>query len=280
MSVFVPAEQLRERINTGKNQAIIAALWEPEEGKAWSKFQSEHIPTAKFCDPSAVLSGLPGRRVGRNPLPPVDVLAKAARSWGVEKGRPTFIYDTGDGLFAARTWWLLRWLDVEDVFIVDGGFAAWDGANLETVAGPGNLSVFADFEPRPGSLPVATLEQVKAFDGMLIDARGARRYSGRRELLDLKAGHIPGAVNLPATEFFAAEEGTVIPAAEIRERAAAAGLTEDSDPSEVIAYSGSGNHSALLLAALAHAGLPVVTHFVGGWSQWAGDAANPVATDL
>ncbi|SDS84774.1 sulfurtransferase [Corynebacterium timonense] len=280
MSVFVPAEQLRERIHTGKNQTIIAALWEPEEGKAWSKFQSEHIPTAKFCDPSAVLSGLPGRRVGRNPLPHLDVVVKAVRSWGVDKSRPTFIYDTGSGLFAARAWWLLRWLGIDDVFIVDGGFRAWDAAGLETIAGPGNLSVAAHVEPSPGALPVATLEDVKEFTGLLIDARGARRYSGRREIFDLKAGHIPGALNLPATDLFSAETGEVVSAAEIRERAATVGLTVDSDPAGAIAYSGSGNHSALLLAALAHAGLPVVTHFVGGWSQWAGDAANPVATDL
>lgn len=280
MSVFVPAEELRERIHSGKNQAVIAALWEPEEGKAWSTFQSEHIPTAMFCDPPMTLAGMPGRRAGRNPMPTVDILLKAARSWGVEKGHPTYIYDTGNGVFAARAWWMLRWLGVEDVHIVDGGWAAWDTAGFETVAGPGNVAVFADIEPNPGALPTATIDEVKEFTGLLIDARGANRYSGRRELLDLKAGHIPQAVNLPVYDLFDGETQQVKEVDYIRERFSRIGVTQNTDPAGAVAYSGSGNHSALLLAAMEHAGLPVVTHFIGGWSQWAGDRANPVATDL
>ena len=86
MSVFVSAAELNERIQTGQKQTIIAALWEPKDGKAWSKFQSEHIPTALYCDPSVQLAGLPGRAVGRNPLPSIDVVRKAAAGWGVEDG--------------------------------------------------------------------------------------------------------------------------------------------------------------------------------------------------
>ena len=280
MSVFAPAEELRERIRTGQNQSIIAALWEPEEGKAWSKFQSEHIPTAKFCDPQMTLAGLPGRRVGRNPMPAVDTLVRAARGWGLAKGRPTYIYDTGVGVFAARAWWLLRWLGVQDVFIVDGGFAAWDARGFDTVAGPGNVSVSSAVEPAPGSLPVAAIDGVKGFDGVLVDARGANRYSGRREALDLKAGHIPQAVNLPVHDLFDAATRRIAAVDDIRDRFSAVGITQNTDPAEAIVYSGSGNHSALLLAAMAHAGLPVITHFVGGWSQWSGDRDNPVATDL
>ncbi|MDY5784580.1 sulfurtransferase, partial [Corynebacterium sp.] len=193
---------------------------------------------------------------------------------------PTFIYDTGSGLFAARTWWILRWLGVTDVHIVDGGFTAWAARGFETVAGPGNISVFADVEVSPGALPVADIEAVKQHEGLLIDARGANRFSGRREIFDLKAGHIPGAVNLPVYELFHDETRMVRDTDEIRDRLFSLGVTHNTDPAEVIAYSGSGNHSALLLAAMEHAGLPVVTHYVGGWSQWSGDRANPVANDL
>ena len=144
MSVFVSAAELNERIQAGQKQTVIAALWEPKDGKAWSKFQSEHIPTALYCDPSVQLAGMPGRSAGRNPLPSIDVVRKAAAGWGVEDGRPVYIYDGGNGLFAARAWWILRWAGVQDVHILDGGFPAWGwavvvGALLVVIAGVGLL---------------------------------------------------------------------------------------------------------------------------------------------
>ena len=124
------------------------------------------------------------------------------------------------------------------------------------------------------------MDNVRAFEGVLIDARGARRFAGRRETLDLRAGHIPGAKNLPVNDLFDADANTVKDADAIRERFAQIGVTQNTDPASVIVYSGSGNHSALLLAALEHAGLPLLTHYVGGWSQWSANRNNPVATDM
>ena len=66
----------------------------------------------------------------------------------------------------------------------------------------------------------------------------------------------------------------------IRDRFSQLGVTQNTDPAGVITYSGSGNHSALLLAAMEHAGLPLLTHYVGGWSQWSANRDNPVATDI
>lgn len=280
MSVFVSTAELNERIQTGQKQTIIAALWEPKEGKAWSKFQSEHIPTALYCDPSVQLAGLPGRAVGRNPMPGLDVVRKAAASWGIEKGRPVYIYDGGNGLFAARAWWILRWAGVQDVHILDGGFATWDGEGLPTVAGPGGIVVPRGVELTEGNLPSATMEDVRAFEGLLIDARGARRFQGLREILDLRAGHIPGARNLPVNDLFDPVSHKVKDTDTIRDRFSQLGVTQNTDPAGVITYSGSGNHSALLLAAMEHAGLPLLTHYVGGWSQWSANRDNPVATDI
>lgn len=280
MSVFVSAAELNERIQAGQKQTIIAALWEPKEGKAWSKFQSEHIPTALYCDPSAQLAGMPGRKVGRNPMPSIDTVSKAAASWGVEAGRPVVIYDGGNGLFAARAWWILRWAGVQDVRILDGGFAAWDREGLPTVAGPGGLVVPREIELAASSLPAATMDDVRAFEGLLIDARGARRFEGRREILDLRAGHIPGAQNLPVNDLFDQETGKVKDGDVVRDRFARLGVTQNTDPASVITYSGSGNHSALLLAAMEQAGLPLLTHYVGGWSQWSANPDNQVATDI
>lgn len=280
MSVFVSAETLHEHIKSGKRQTVLASLWEAKSGQSWSKFQSEHIPTAVFCDPASQLTGMPGRRGGRNPLPDIETLRRAVRAWGVEPGRPVFIYDGGNGLFAARAWWVLRWAGFEDVSILDGGFAEWDARGLPTVAGPGNVVVPRQVEISTGHLPTAEMEEVREFEGLLVDARSQRRFQGRREILDLQAGHIPGAVNLPVGDLFEEETNAVKPAEAIRARLAEVGITQDSDPADAIFYSGSGNHSALLLAAMAHAGLPVPRHYIGGWSQWSANPGNPVSTDL
>ena len=93
----------------------------------------------------------------------------------------------------------------DSVFIIDGGFRAWDAADFDTVAGPGNVTVRAAFTAQPHSMPMVEIDQVRDFAGLLIDARDAARYEGRRELLDLKAGHIPGALNLPVGDLLDAD---------------------------------------------------------------------------
>lgn len=281
MSVFVSAAELNERVQTGQKQTVIAALWDAQEGKAWSKFQSEHVPTALFCNPSSQLASMPGRQVGRNPLPSLDVVAKAVANWGIEDGKPVYIYDGGSGLFAARAWWVLRWAGVNNVHIVDGGYAAWRREQFDTVAGPGGIVVPREPEAlNANSLPTATMEDVRTFNGTLLDTRDQRRFDGRREILDLRAGHIPGAVNLPVSVLFDDTTRTVKDTDHIRAALAEHGITQNTNPADVIVYSGSGNHSALLLAAMKHAGLPVLTHYVGGWSQWSANRDNRVAANV
>ena len=75
-------------------------------------------------------------------------------------------------------------------------------------------------------------------------------------------------------------DGMVKPIDEILERFAHLGITHTTDPASAVVYSGSGNHSAKLLAAAVHAGLPMLTHYIGGWSQWAADVSNPVSRDI
>ena len=124
-------------------------------------------------------------------------------------------------------------------------------------------------------MPTATIEDVKAHDGLLLDTRTRNRFAGRRENLDLKAGHIPGAVNVPERLFHNDGLRTWKSAGEIREVLFDAGLTPDNVQGAII-YSGSGNHSALALAAMHDAGFTGLRHYVGGWSQWSANPKNPV----
>lgn len=272
MSILISPQDLNERINHGAKTTILASLWMPHEGGGFQLFQSEHIPTALFCDTAAALASTPSSSVGRNPLPDPDKLQRWFNHWGLHDDREIIVYDQGKGLFSARAWWILTWAGVKGVRILDGGLAAWERAGYQIVGGPGNLGRGQAQEVVAGQLPVATIDEVKNFDGVLIDTREANRYAGRKERLDLKAGHIPGAVSVPTREILN-PDNTFRPAEEIRATFEKVGVT---DPNNVIVYSGSGVHSAQAIAAMHYAGLPGAALYLGGWSQWCADRNNPV----
>ncbi|MDO5032742.1 sulfurtransferase [Corynebacterium sp.] len=275
MSILVSPRELHDKIFRGDRTVLLASLWAPGEGESYNQFTSLHIPTAQYADAASAFVGVPGSQVGRNPLPDTDKLQEWFRRWGLREHDEVVVYDEGRGLFAGRAWWTLRWAGVDNVRILDGGLANWRAHKLPTLTGPGNLGVDTPATLDPGHMPTATIEEVKTHNGLLIDTRTRNRFAGRREHLDLKAGHIPGALNLPERSFHDEETKTWKSAEEIREIVHAHGITEDNIKDGII-YSGSGNHSALAIAALEYAGFTGLRHFVGGWSQWCANPANPV----
>ncbi|AKE40008.1 Rhodanese-related sulfurtransferase [Corynebacterium camporealensis] len=275
MSILVSPEQLNDNIHHGKRMTLLASLWAPGEGESYNQFTSLHIPTAQYADAGAAFVGLPGSRVGRNPLPDPEKLQSWFETWGISENRPVIVYDEGRGLFAGRAWWTLRWAGVKNVHILDGGLANWRAKKLRTLTGPGAIAMSNDIDVNPGQMEVATIDDVRSHDGLLIDTRTASRFAGRREHLDLKAGHIPGAINLPERLFHDDNDRTWKSPEEIRKVLDNAGLNED-NLKDAIIYSGSGNHSALTLAVLEYIGITGLRHYVGGWSQWSADPFNPV----
>jgi thiosulfate/3-mercaptopyruvate sulfurtransferase len=160
------------------------------------------------------------------------------------------------------------------VRVLDGGYRAWVEAGLpvstvEPVTEPG------DFVARPGGLPALDADGAAALakDGVLLDARAAARYRGEVEPIDPVAGHIPGAVNAP-TLGNVGVDGRFLPPELLRDRFAKLGAT---DAAEVGAYCGSGVTASHEILALSVAGVPAAL-YVGSWSNWVADPANPVAT--
>ena len=88
-------------------------------------YQAGHIPGARFAHIDDDLSGTKTGRNGRHPLPPRDVLAQRFRDWGIDNGTQIVAYDAHGGMFAARLWWLARWLGHSAVAVLDGGWPAW-----------------------------------------------------------------------------------------------------------------------------------------------------------
>jgi thiosulfate/3-mercaptopyruvate sulfurtransferase len=233
-----------------------------------------HIPSAAFLDLDAQLCGPPGTG-GRHPLPDVAVLQAALREAGVRTGHPVVAYDAGDGQAAARLWWTLRWAGHDQIQVLDGGYAAWVGAGHpvqtgQTTPPPGDIVV------RSGQLPVLDAERAigLARDGVLLDARIGPRFQGEMEPIDPVAGHVPGAVNLPAAQLVGLDT-RLLPAEVLRQVFHDAGVRAG-EP--VGAYCGSGVTAAQTVLALHLAGFDRAALYVGSWSHWVTDPARPVAT--
>jgi thiosulfate/3-mercaptopyruvate sulfurtransferase len=172
-------------------------------------------------------------------------------------------------------------MPADQVAVLDGGWAAWVADGRPTTAEPAQPAA-GDVVVRPGAMPVLHADDVAALarSGVLLDARAAPRYRGETEPVDPKAGHIPGARNLPATEI-TGPDGRVRAPAELAERFAARGAA---GATPVAAYCGSGVNAAALVLAAEHAGLrspdDPVALFPGSWSQWSSDPSRPVATGV
>jgi thiosulfate/3-mercaptopyruvate sulfurtransferase len=227
--------------------------------------------------------------------------------WGIERQVQVVAYDQSSGAYAARLWWLLRWLGHPRVAVLDGGLAAWqqEGLPLETTP-PADLMAGAaahpaadpatdrrllepggaarHFEPRPDPEKVVTTTELEGLlaagrlasaDAVLIDARGADRFAGRNETIDPVAGHIPGARNHPFTGNVDAA-GRMLDRGTLRERFAQtlAGVPPDA----AICMCGSGVTACHNLLAMEVAGLKDARLYAGSWSEWIRDPARPTTT--
>lgn len=272
MTTCITARELHGRIQSGRRIAVIDTRWSRDRS-AYGHYTMAHIPLALFSDPTYDLVGIPDRAHGRNPLPEIERVQDAVDRWGLTENHEVVVYDGGDGLLASRAWWILRWAGIGDVLVLSGGLRAWEAEGFATAGGPGNLPQPGHFTVSVGNLPVVDVEEVAAWPGhgVLVDARELTRFEGRAERLDLQAGHIPGAVNLPARHL--QRDGVFLPPEEIRAKLAEIGVTSGE---QVAVYSGSGLHAALFVQAMHEAGLPGASLFVGGWSKWAGDPSRPI----
>lgn len=236
------------------------------------EFERGHLPGARFVNLEADLAGPPGD-AGRHPLPAPERFEQAMRANGVRGDRPVVVYDDWSGQAAARAWWLLRHHGHADVRVLDGGWTAWRSARPDDVeSGPEAEIEQGDFVAVPGVMPVVGAEGV-AHVGVLIDARAPERYRGETEPLDPVAGHIPGAVNVPASGNVD-ERGRFLSPARLRARYAEAGARAGDD---VAAYCGSGVTACHDVLAMAVAGVPAAL-YPGSWSEWCADPSRPVAT--
>jgi thiosulfate/3-mercaptopyruvate sulfurtransferase len=270
---LITVPELAEALASARPPTVLDVRWRLGGPPGRLDYEAGHIPGAAFVDLDADLCGPPGEG-GRHPLPDPGKLEKALRAVGVRADRPVVAYDAGESQAAARLWWTLRWAGHPGVRVLDGGYAAWRAGNRPVEPGTAD-PVPGDVTVRPGHMVVLGAADAArlAGAGVLLDARVPGRYRGEVEPVDPVAGHIPGAVNLPASQLVG-PDGRLLPVPALRERFAVAGVA---DGRPVGAYCGSGVTAAHTVLALHVAGVPDPALYVGSWSHWVTDPARPVA---
>jgi thiosulfate/3-mercaptopyruvate sulfurtransferase len=250
-------------------------LLHPESGR--ESYAQGHIAGAVFAHLDRDLSAPRTAHSGRHPLPDPDQLAARFRCWGIGPDTQIVAYDASAGSYAARLWWLARWLGHERVAVLDGGWPAALKAGLAIDSAEPRVPEGRFQRGQPLEQP-ADLDAVQAVRSdplwQLIDARSPDRYAGRNETIDPIGGHIPGAVNRFWQSNLGAD-GRFKPAGQLRSEFAA--LLGQRPASRVIAQCGSGVTACHHLLAMRQCGLDGARLYPGSWSEWITDPARPVA---
>ncbi|WP_339672724.1 sulfurtransferase [Dasania marina] len=247
----------------GEQRVIIDcrfSLAEVEAGR--NSYQQSHITGAHYLHLDEDLSGTKAAHGGRHPLPDTQQLQQRLQQLGLNKNQLVVVYDDQRMAFAARLWWLLRYMGHEQVKILEGGYSAWQQAgllcdNVQPISTPG------DFMASPKPEWVVSREQVlnRAADTVLIDSREAARYQGLEEPIDPVAGHIEGAVNFP-WQSVTDEQGCFVNE-QVQPR-----WQQLLSSKELMVYCGSGVTACVNLLSLAEAGRDDAKLYAGSWSDW------------
>jgi thiosulfate/3-mercaptopyruvate sulfurtransferase len=276
MTTLISVAELAQRLSSGLPPRILDVRWTVTEPDGRDAYLAGHIPGAVYVDLDTELSDHSVTGRGRHPLPSADALQRSARRWGLNPGDPVVIYDDWGNQAAARAWWLLRAAGIDDVRLLDGGWAEWrrGGLPAEIVAAQPDLGTVGieSLDGLPSIDADGAAERASSRHHMLLDARTTARYRGDEEPLDPRAGHIPGAVSAP-TAANLADDSTFLPPDDLRQRFAALGAGE----LPVAVYCGSGVTATHQIAALAIAGYEAAL-YPGSWSEWSSTPGRPVAT--
>jgi thiosulfate/3-mercaptopyruvate sulfurtransferase len=255
-------------------------LANPQAGQ--NAYALTHIPSAQFAHLDKDLSDKKpspnGEFRGRHPLPEPSAFIDTLRRWGVNHDSQVIAYDAQGGMFAARLWWMLRWIGHAAVAVLDGGLAAWEAQGLPLTAEQssrpnGNIDI------RPALVSSVTAQDILGNLAQqtltIVDARSPDRFRGENETLDKVGGHIPGAKN----RFFKdnlQSNGRFKTAEQLRTEF----NTIVTTPNTTIMQCGSGVTACHNLLAMEIAGLTGAALYPGSWSEWCADPSRPVATGV
>lgn len=262
-----PLIKARELKNLSPNNFILV---DTSFGKA--TYEAQHLEGAIYIDLNSQLSDIKpdASEGGRHPLPTIQQFSERLGQWGITPESHVIIYDNKNGaMSAARFWWMLKAIGHEKVQVLDGGIQA---AIQEGFSTSTNYTALASTKPYPigdWQLPTVDIDEVEiaasSINHIVVDVREADRYLGKTEPIDLVAGHIPGAINIPFAENLESNGQFKSPEVLHEKYQTAFGQTQAKD---IIVHCGSGVTACHTLLAMAHAGMDIPNLYVGSWSEW------------
>ena len=265
-----PIISVSEFKNNHNQQNLV--ILDARAGKgAYQNYLEKHISGARFIDLEKDLANVPtdAAKGGRHPLPEIFGFAKTLSDLGISENSKVMIYDDKSGAnAAARTWWMLKSFGIDEVRVLDGGLQAAENIGIEMNSGEEHYHPSSIKIPEKWELPTKNMDEVETAiaenSATVIDVRDVYRFRGESEPIDLVAGHIPGAINIPFSENLD-EEGNFLSPEILRKKYTdfLEGKTE-----KLIIHCGSGVTACHSILALDYAGFQIPDLYVGSWSEW------------
>ncbi|WP_424946976.1 sulfurtransferase [Candidatus Spongiihabitans sp.] len=258
------------------------------------KYETGHIPAAIYVHLDHDLAGDITPRSGRHPLPEVGNFVQRARAWGINSHTQVVVYDDAAGAIAARLWWMMKWIGHTRVALLDGGYAAWRNSG-RPISDQVETSIKTERQnAAPAEQELAVKRNENSFENSFIevdelnewlksqrvnlyDARAEPRFAGEHEPIDVIAGHIPGAVNLPF-EHNLDEHGFFLGADALKRRFESILTENEGEGAHIVHMCGSGVTACHNILAMEIAGIAPTRLYVGSWSEWIRDPARAVAS--
>ncbi|WP_026673090.1 sulfurtransferase [Alkalihalobacterium bogoriense] len=274
MRSVIEFEELHSRLHDSNVRVIDCRfeLGHPHSG--FNQYMKSHIENALYFDLEKDLSGEVREVGGRHPLPPIVEFLQKVRTAGICDDSFVVVYDNQDGAMASRCWWMLRYIGLENVFVLNGNFSSWEDNNFPTSS---VIPTFrhSDYEVKIQEHMVATTKLVeevvsKQYDAILLDSRENKRFLGIEEPIDKMAGHIPGAVSSFWKETKTAN-GKWKQQDDMKQH-----FTILPKEKEIIVYCGSGVTACPNVLALSELDYNAKL-YVGSWSDWISYTHHPIA---
>lgn len=276
MSPLIEIEELRSE----KGPVILIDARAGADAR--QRYDAGHLEGAQFADLDKDLALLPQNAAngGRHPLPPIETFAKKLGEWGITPDSHVVVYDDKAAAFGgARLWWMLRAIGHKKVQVLNGGLKAAIDADIPLSTKPYTAPFVAPYPVPADFAETVDIEETgkaaKDSHKMVIDVRETPRYLGQTEPIDLIAGHIPGAQNMPYTLNLDEKGKYKSPKAL---KAAYEKLLGIVKPDDVIVHCGSGVTACHTLLGMDYAGIKGPKLYVGSWSEWS-RRDLPIATD-
>ena len=239
---------------------------------ARENYAQKHLAGALFVDLDSQLADIKAdvSQGGRHPLPTLAQFSETLGQLGISPQSHVVVYDDKSGAnAAARFWWMLLAIGHSKVQVLDGGIQAAERAGFPISSSTEQPKEGLPYPIDGWQLPQADMAEVEQVaqdpNYLVVDVRDHDRYLGLVEPIDLIAGHIPGAINIPFSENLAAD-GLFKSPAELKAIYLEAFAERPSD--QLIVHCGSGVTACHTLLAVAQAGLEIPKLYVGSWSEW------------